>query len=92
MFANAPKKGASAEFIAGLHLGLSALAFLTVPAILQVLSGALGFTAEVNLRTMGWTLARTILIPIGLGLLVRGVFPAVADRLAPIVGRSGRSA
>jgi len=89
MFSNAPKKGASAAFMARLHLGFSALAFLTVPAVLYVLSGALGFEAEINLGTMGWILARTNLLPIILGVTVRGLAPTVADRLAPIVGKAG---
>jgi BASS family bile acid:Na+ symporter len=89
MVSNAPKKGASAAFMARLHLCLSALAFVTVPAVLYVLAGALHFTAEVDLGAMGWILARTNLLPLALGLSVRGVAPAVADRLAPIVGKVG---
>jgi len=89
MFSNAPKKGASAAFMARLHLGLSALAFVTVPAVLYVLSGALGFKAQINLGTMGWILARTNLAPIILGVAIRGLAPTVAARLAPIVGRAG---
>jgi bile acid:Na+ symporter, BASS family len=89
MFSNAAKKGASTAFMARLHLGFSALAFLTVPAVLYVLSGALGFKAETNLRTMGWILARTNLMPIILGLTIRGLAPTVADRIAPIVGKAG---
>ena len=89
MFSNAPKKGASAAFMARLHLGFSALAFLTVPAILYILSGALGFEAVIDLGTMGWILARTNLLPIILGVTVRGLAPTVADRLAPIVGKAG---
>jgi BASS family bile acid:Na+ symporter len=89
MVSNAPNKGASAPFMAGLHLALSALAFVTVPAVLYVLSGALGFEAEVDLGSMGWILARTNLIPLALGLIVRHFAPAVADRLGPTLGKAG---
>jgi BASS family bile acid:Na+ symporter len=89
MFSSASKKGASAAFMATLHLGFSALAFLTVPPVLYVLSGALGFEAEIDLRAMGGILARTNLVPIVLGLTIRGLAPTAADRLAPIVGKAG---
>jgi BASS family bile acid:Na+ symporter len=90
MVTNAPKKGASAGFMARLHLALSALAFVTVPAVLYVVSIPLGFEADVDLGAMGWTLARTNLIPLALGLTVRGLAPAIADRLAPILGKVGK--
>jgi BASS family bile acid:Na+ symporter len=89
MFSNATKKGASAAYMATLHLGFSLFAFVTVPAILYVLTGALGFKADVDLGTMGWILARTNLMPIVLGLTIRGLAPTVADQLAPIVGKAG---
>jgi BASS family bile acid:Na+ symporter len=89
MVANAPKKGASAPFMARLHLCLSALAFVTVPAVLYALSIPLDFKADVDLAAMGWTLARTNLLPLALGLTVRGVTPALADRFAPILAKAG---
>jgi bile acid:Na+ symporter, BASS family len=90
MVSSAPNKGASAPFMARLHLALSGLAFVTVPAVLYVLSGALGFKAEVDLGSMGWTLARTNLGPLALGLAVRGFAPAMAERVGPILGKAGK--
>jgi BASS family bile acid:Na+ symporter len=90
MLKAAPKKGgANAAFMASLHLSLAALAFLTVPAVLNLLSRPLGFEADVDLGAMAWILARTILLPIALGLAVRSLFPAAADRLAPVLGKAG---
>jgi BASS family bile acid:Na+ symporter len=89
MVANAPKQGASAAFMARLHLALSALAFVSVPAVLYALSIPLGFTAHVDLGAMGWTLARTNLLPLALGVAVCGVAPTIADRLAPILAKAG---
>jgi BASS family bile acid:Na+ symporter len=88
MFQTASKKGASAAFMASLHLSLAALAFLTVPAVLYVISKPLGFHADVDLAPILWVLARTILIPIGLGLIVRGFFPSFADRFGPVLGKA----
>jgi predicted Na+-dependent transporter len=89
MISAAPKKGASAAFMASLRLSLAALAFATVPVSLYLLSIPLGFTADVDLGSMGWILARTLVLPIGLGLLVRHARPDVADRIGPAIGRAG---
>jgi len=89
MVANAPKKGASAPFMARLHLAFSAFAILTVPAVLHVLSGPLGFKPEIDLGAMLWTLTRTNLLPLALGLAVRGLAPAAADRLGPTLHKAG---
>jgi len=90
MLKAAPKiAGGSEPFMASLHLTLAALAFVTVPLILDLLSLPLGFNADVNLGAMLWILARTILIPIGVGMAVFALFPAAAGRLAPILGKAG---
>jgi len=90
MLKAAPKMGGgSAAFMASLHLTLAVLAILTVPAVLYLISIPLGFQADVDMGAMAWILARTILIPIGLGMAVRALFPAAADRMAPILGKAG---
>lgn len=90
MLKAAPKMGGgSAAFMASLHLSLAVLAFLTVPAVLYLLSIPLGFHADVDLGVMAWILARTILIPIGLGMAVRAFFPKFADRFGPVLAKAG---
>jgi BASS family bile acid:Na+ symporter len=83
------KGGGNAAFMASLHLTLAVLAFLTVPAVLYLLSRVLGFEADVDMGPMAWVLARTILIPVTLGMVIRGLFPSAADRAAPILGIAG---
>jgi BASS family bile acid:Na+ symporter len=83
------KGGGNSEFMASLHLCLALLAIVTVPAIIYLLSAALDFEADVDLGVMFWILARTILLPVGLGLIVRAYWPEIADKLAPMVGRIG---
>jgi len=75
--------------MASLHLSLAALAFLTVPVVLYLLSIPLGFHADVDLGAMAWILARTILVPIGLGMAVRAFFPRFADRAGPVLSKAG---
>jgi BASS family bile acid:Na+ symporter len=81
--------GGSAPFMASLHLSLALLAFLTVPLVLSLLSAPLGFNAEVDLAKMAMILAKTILLPIGAGMTVRGLFPSFADRVAPGLAKTG---
>jgi BASS family bile acid:Na+ symporter len=79
----------SAAFMASLHLSLAVLAFITVPIVLDLLSMALGFHADVNLLKMGLILGRTILIPVALGIAVRSFFPKFADMIGPKLDKVG---
>lgn len=79
----------SAAFMASLHLSLAALAFITVPIGLYLVSIPLGFHADVDLLAMAIILGRTILIPIGLGMVVRFFFPKVADAIGPKLDKAG---
>ena len=55
MLKTAPTKGgASATFMASLHLSAASLAIVSVPAILSALSIPLGFHAEVDIAGMIW--------------------------------------
>ena len=76
-------------YMASMHLCLAALAIVTVPTLLYLLSIPLGFHAEVNLGAMSWTLSRTILIPICAGVGVRAFFPGFADKYGPMFDKAG---
>ena len=81
--------GGDAAFLASLHLSLAALAVVTVPLALKLLSVPLGFNASVDIPSLLWILARTILIPIGLGLAVRVLFPAWAEAFGAGLAKAG---
>jgi BASS family bile acid:Na+ symporter len=81
--------GGDPAFMASLHLSLAALAVVTVPAILHALAIPLGFRADVDAAALLSILGQTILLPIGLGLAVRALFPAWAGRFAPLLGTIG---
>ena len=81
--------GGDAAFIASLHLSLAALAVVTVPAVLNALAIPLGFSASVDPASLLSILAKTILLPIGLGLAVRALFPASAESLGALLGKIG---
>jgi BASS family bile acid:Na+ symporter len=76
-------------YMATMHLTLAALALVTVPTLIYLLSIPLDFHAEVELGKMTWTLLRTILIPISLGLVVRSFFPAFADKYGSQFNKAG---
>ena len=88
MLKSAINKGkGSGPYMASMHLMFAALAVLTVPAVLYVISQPLGFHAYVDLGNLVWTLSRTILIPVTLGLVLRGLAPDIADKILPILGK-----
>jgi BASS family bile acid:Na+ symporter len=72
-----------------LGLTLAAVAMLTVPAVLYLIAWPIGFRAQIHFGQMAWILAKTILIPISLGLTVRALVPDVAERLSRTLGRAG---
>jgi BASS family bile acid:Na+ symporter len=76
-------------YMATMHLTLAALAIISVPTLIYLLSIPLDFHAEVDLGKLVWTLSRTILIPISVGLLMRSYFPKFADRYSPMFARAG---
>jgi BASS family bile acid:Na+ symporter len=81
--------GGDAAFIASLHLSLAALAVVTVPAVLNVIAIPLGFSASVDLASLLSILAKSILLPIGLGLAARAFFPTWAGAFASLLGKVG---
>jgi BASS family bile acid:Na+ symporter len=81
--------GGNAAFMASLHLSLAVLAVVTVPAVLHAMAIPLGFEAGVAPVSILSLLAKTILIPIALGLAVRALWPAWADRVAGDIGKAG---
>jgi len=89
MIKAATKKGGDPAFMATLHLSLAALAIVTVPAVLKTLAIPLGFKADVDLAALLAILAKTILLPIVLGMAARALLPARATALAAPLGKVG---
>lgn len=84
MLKGATKLGqGNAAYMASLHLSLAALAFITVPIGLYLMSIPLGFEAEVDLASMAMILGKTIVLPVMLGIAVRAFFPHFADNAGP---------
>jgi BASS family bile acid:Na+ symporter len=83
------KGGGDPAFMASLHVALAAVAIVTAPAVLNTLAVPLGFSADVDPVSLLSILAKTILLPIGLGLAVHALFPARARAVASVLGKIG---
>jgi bile acid:Na+ symporter, BASS family len=89
MIAKIPKKGGSLAYVSSLHLSLALLALFTVPLTLYVLSKALGFYIEVEVLAVARVVGMTILVPVGLGSLIRFFFPHAAGTIGPVFAKFG---
>ena len=89
MIVKIAKKGGSPAYIVSLHLYLALLVLLTVPATLYLLSEALGFQVEVSVSAVARVVGMTVLLPVGLGILIRSFFPKAADTIGPTLAKVG---
>lgn len=83
------KAGADRPFVDGLYLTLLIAAVVVVPATLALLSAISYQTAYISIPEVALFVAKSVLIPMLVGLIVSGLWPAVADRLAPIARITG---
>jgi BASS family bile acid:Na+ symporter len=92
MLVSVPKKGGSLADMACLHLSLAALAVVTVPLTLYLFSRALGFEAEVDAFAVARVVGKTVLIPVGAGMLIRAFLPKPADSVGPVLAKVASAA
>lgn len=83
------KAGADRPFVDGLYLTLLLAAVVVVPATLALLSAISYQTAYISIPEVALFVAKSVLIPMFVGLIVSGLWPAVADKLAPIARMTG---
>ena len=69
------KSGGSAGYAASLQLVVTLLAVISTPLVLEFLSWALHFKAEVDPLRVAWQVFITIFLPIGLGVMVGAKLP-----------------
>jgi BASS family bile acid:Na+ symporter len=83
-------KGGSLPFMVTLHLCLALLALLTVPATLYLFSLALGFQIEAGVPAVAKVVGMTVLVPVGIGILLRSFSPRIGDAIGPAVSKVGK--
>jgi bile acid:Na+ symporter, BASS family len=89
MMVQVPKQGGSQAYITSLHLSLALLAVVTVPLTMQFIARLIGFQGAVSWWVVARVVGQTILLPVGLGLLLRRFFPKFCDAVGPKVGKIG---
>src|SRR5271165_265834 len=78
-------------YIFSLVLTSSLLAILLVPAWLAVLGPRLGYPVSLRPERVALVLAKSFLLPLALGMLVRRLFPAIAERVGNrLIAKIGR--
>lgn len=83
------KAGADRPFVDGLYLTLLLGAVVVVPATLALLSAISFQTAYISIPEVALFVAKSVLIPMFVGLVVSGLWPTVADKLASIARVTG---
>lgn len=83
------KAGADRPFVDGLYLTLLIAAVVIVPATLAILSAISERTAFISITDVALFVAKSVLIPMVIGLTVSSLWPALAQKLAPIARVSG---
>lgn len=90
MLKGAPKVGkGDAAFMAGMHLSLALLSFITVPITLDLISMPLGFNAEVDVKSMESIIGLTIVIPLVLGLAIHSFSPRIVEKIGSKLDLAG---
>ena len=89
MLLRASKTSGRLDFIASLHFSLALLSIITTPVTLALMSKALGFSAGVDAAEIAKLVLKIIVLPVGLGLLLRARFSVAADRIVVPLSRFG---
>lgn len=79
--------GGGASYTFGLLVAASLLAIVFVPAALAVLGPAFGQSVHMSPLSIARLVGMTVLVPLAVGIGVGRVAPALAPRLARVIGR-----
>jgi BASS family bile acid:Na+ symporter len=83
------KAGADRAFVDGLYLTLLIAAVVIVPATIALMSAISYQTAHISILDVGLFVAKSVLVPMLVGLTVSGIWPTLAGKLAPIARITG---
>jgi len=82
--------GGDPSFAPALHIAITVLAVVSMPLSIAVFNGHYGGTAAVSPPQLARQIFMVQLLPLGLGMLVRRVRPALAARIEPRARTLGR--
>jgi BASS family bile acid:Na+ symporter len=81
------KAGASKAYTYGLYVTFALLAVIIVPITIAVMSRIYGTAVQVAPMTIARVVLATVLAPLAVGLVLRALFPKLAERAAPIISK-----
>ncbi|MBB3892151.1 BASS family bile acid:Na+ symporter [Phenylobacterium haematophilum] len=79
--------GARKEYAYGVYLAMALLTIIAVPLVFDLAARLFGQPRTLPFHTIAATVATGVLIPLGLGMLVRRIAPDFAERIVPWVYR-----
>jgi BASS family bile acid:Na+ symporter len=74
---------------ATMHIALALVSVVSTPLAIALLGPRLGFAGVAPVSAIGAVVLKTVLLPFGLGVVLRTLAPAAADRVRPILGKLG---
>ncbi len=83
------KAGGSSRYVYGLLVTAGLVAIVFVPVALEVVERVFGVSLQVQPARVAKIVLASILVPLGIGLVVRRVMPAVAERIARPLSLTG---
>jgi BASS family bile acid:Na+ symporter len=81
--------GGRSRYVFGLLVAASLLAIVVVPLAIEVLGRVFHREAHVGAGVVARVVGVTVLVPLAVGIVVRRLAPAAAERVAPRVSRVG---
>jgi BASS family bile acid:Na+ symporter len=76
------KAGGAEPYTIGLMVASCTLAVIVIPVAMEIFERVTGFPLTMRARTVAWTVLTSVFIPLVIGMAVRALATAFADRLA----------
>jgi BASS family bile acid:Na+ symporter len=76
------KEGGTESYAIGLHIAVGSLSIIFVPLVIELISLVRNVPLQISVASIAKVVFMTVLFPIGLGIAVHSLAPALAERLA----------
>lgn len=77
--------GARKEYAYGVYVAMALLTIVAVPLVFDLAARLFGHEGEIPVRVIASTVVTGVLIPLGVGMVIKRLAPAFADRASPLV-------
>jgi BASS family bile acid:Na+ symporter len=83
------KVGGDKEYAYSLYVTFALLSVITVPVSVAILSRVYGSSVAIGPAAIAQLILTSVVAPVAVGMTLRALFPAMAAKAAPLVGRIG---